>query len=61
MNSETKIKFCPYCQEKTEHYPNKQNVLECGSCESTSDTETDYASDYDSDSDYDFIVSEHSI
>ena len=53
MNSETKIKFCPYCQEKTEHYLNKQNVLECGSCKSTSDTDSDSCdSTYDSDSDY---------
>ena len=52
MNSESKIKFCPYCQEKTVHYFSKHNVLECGSCESTSDTDSDYESTNDTDSDY---------
>ena len=47
------MKFCKYCQENTVHYG-----LKCSSCESTSDTDTDYESNYDSDSEYEFIVSD---
>ena len=56
MTSKFTMKFCKYCQEKTVHYG-----LKCSSCESTSDTDTDWDScdrEYDSDGGCEFIVND---